>query len=373
MMLNQTVLVVDDEEDIVQLISYNLKKEGYNVLSAFDGVHAIELARQHQPDAVILDVMMPELNGFEVCRALRQDPATSALPIIFLTARALESDEIAGLELGADDYIQKPVSPRLLVARVRNHMMKKDRIAQRYEEMFDHLRESISSALPHEFRTALNGILGGTDILHGMLSDAELNIAVAREELCDLTVSVSQSGRRLQKIAENFLFYTQIQAVLTQPDELSRLRKAVVTDAAEVIHDIVSLNAGNAGRTADVELHLENAAIHITYESFHKVIFELIDNALKFSAIGTPVAVHARVCSEWLEIRVVDRGRGMDAEQIRRIGAYSQFHRNLHEQQGTGLGLILIKLLSQIFNGHFHIESQRNSGTTVVVRLPVAL
>lgn len=370
-MLNQTVLVVDDEEDIVQLISYNLKKEGYHVLSAFDGVQAIELARQHQPDAVILDIMMPELNGFEVCRVLRQDPVTSSLPIIFLTACALESDEIRGLELGADDYIQKPVSPRLLVARVRNHMMKKDRIAQRYEEMFDHLRESISSALPHEFRTALNGILGGTDILHGMLSDSDLNIAIAREELCDLTTSVSQSGRRLQKIAENFLFYTQIQAVLTQPDELIRLRREVVNDAAEVIHDLVALNARNAGRAADIELQLDNAAVGMSYESFNKVVFELIDNALKFSVAGTSILVQSAVRSDLYEIRVIDRGRGMDAGQIKSIGAYSQFHRNLHEQQGTGLGLILVKLLTQIFSGHFAIESALNTGTTVTVRLPL--
>lgn len=371
-MLNQTVLVVDDEEDIVQLISYNLKKEGYHVLSAFHGAQAIALARQHQPDAVILDIMMPEVNGFDVCRILRQDPATSSLPIIFLTARTLEADEIKGLELGADDYIQKPVSPRLLVARVRNHMMKKDRIAQMYEEMFDHLRESISSALPHEFRTALNGILGGTTILHDMLSDTELDMAGARDELCDLTASVSQSGRRLQKIAENFLFYTQIQAVLTQPDEIGRLRRDVVNDASEVIHDLVLLNARNAGRAADIALELDNAAVHITYESFHKIVFELIDNALKFSVAGTPITVATRVLNKNYEIRITDCGRGMDAEQIKRIGAYSQFHRNLHEQQGTGLGLILIKLLTQIFNGECCIESSPNNGTTVTVRLPLA-
>lgn len=373
MVLNQTVLVVDDEEDIVQLISYNLKKEGFHVLSAFHGAQAIDIARRHHPDAVVLDVMMPELNGFDVCRILRSDPATSNLPVIFLTARALEADEIRGLELGADDYIQKPVSPRLLVARVKTHVQKKERLAQQFEEKLETLRESISSALPHEFRTALNGILGGTDILHDMLEDPELDFAAIREELCDLTATVNQSGRRLQKIAENFLFYTQIQSVMTQPAEVSKLRKQTIHNAAEVIHDIATLYARNTGREADLRFELDDAALHITYESFNKIVSEVVENALKFSSGGSVVTITAYSEAEQYVLRVTDRGRGMDADQIGKIAAYHQFHRNVHEQQGAGLGLILIKQLTQIFNGTFCIESSLEHGTTVTIHLPKVL
>lgn len=372
MIVNQTVLVVDDEEDIVQLISYNLRKEGFHVLSAFHGAQAIEIARTHHPDAVVLDVMMPELNGFDVCRILRSDPATSNLPVIFLTARALESDEIFGLELGADDYIQKPVSPKLLVARVKTHVQKKERLAQQFEEKLENLRESISSALPHEFRTALNGILGGTDILHDMLEDPALDLADSRDELCDLTVTINQSGRRLQKIAENFLFYTQIQSVLTQPGEIAKLRKQTVHNSAEVIHDVATLYARNTGRENDVVFELEDATLHITYESFNKIVSEVVENALKFSSVGSPVHIRTRIDKDQYMLQVVDRGRGMEAEQIGKIAAYHQFHRNVHEQQGAGLGLILIKQLTQIFDGTFFIESSLEHGTTITIYLPKA-
>jgi two-component system alkaline phosphatase synthesis response regulator PhoP len=116
--VKKKVLVVDDERDIVDLLRYNLSKEGYDVIAAYNGKEALEKAAS-RPDLVILDVMMPVLDGFEVCKRLKSDPLTSQIPLVFLTASSSEVDEVLGLELGADDYIQKPISPRKLVARVR--------------------------------------------------------------------------------------------------------------------------------------------------------------------------------------------------------------------------------------------------------------
>ncbi len=117
--MKKTVLVVDDERDIVDLIRYNLQKEGYHVTAAYDGKEALEKALASPPDLVILDVMMPVMDGFDVCRKLRANPGTAGVPVMFLTARAGEVDEVVGLELGADDYILKPISPRKLVTRVK--------------------------------------------------------------------------------------------------------------------------------------------------------------------------------------------------------------------------------------------------------------
>ncbi len=115
----KTILVVDDEKDIVDLLKYNLKKEGYNVLTAANGKLALEQSR-HQPDLIILDVMMPEVNGLEVLKRLKGDQKTSFIPVIFLTAKGTELDEVIGLELGADDYIVKPISIPKLIARIKN-------------------------------------------------------------------------------------------------------------------------------------------------------------------------------------------------------------------------------------------------------------
>lgn len=118
--MDKKILVVDDEQDILDLISYNLSKEGYSVRTAADGAKGLEAARASRPDLVVLDVMMPGMDGFEVCKALRQDPQFAATAIMFLTAKSGEIDQILGLELGADDYLQKPISPRVMLARVKS-------------------------------------------------------------------------------------------------------------------------------------------------------------------------------------------------------------------------------------------------------------
>jgi len=125
--VKKRILVVDDERDIVDLVSYNLTKEGYKVVAAFNGKEALEKAAG--VDLVILDLMMPVLDGFATCKQLKAQPSTAEIPVIFLTARSGEVDEILGLELGADDYIQKPISTRKLVARVKAVFRRNDRQA----------------------------------------------------------------------------------------------------------------------------------------------------------------------------------------------------------------------------------------------------
>lgn len=113
------LLLVDDEQDILEFLTYNLRKEGYHVTSATNGDEALAIARREQPDLVLLDVMMPGLDGIEVCRELRQMPGMSDVLIAFLTARAEDYSHIAGFEAGADDYINKPIKPRVLISRIK--------------------------------------------------------------------------------------------------------------------------------------------------------------------------------------------------------------------------------------------------------------
>jgi two-component system alkaline phosphatase synthesis response regulator PhoP len=114
-----TILVIDDEKDLIELVRYNLEKEGYRVIGALDGESGVSQAVSEKPDLVIIDLMLPGIDGLEVCRQLRQKPQTSSIPILMLTAKTTESDRVVGLEMGADDYMTKPFSPRELTARVK--------------------------------------------------------------------------------------------------------------------------------------------------------------------------------------------------------------------------------------------------------------
>ena len=114
-----TILVIDDEKDLLELVRYNLEKEQFDAISATDGQSGLDIATRHRPDLIVLDLMMPGMDGLEVCRRLRADGRTGRIPLVMLTAKATEADRIVGLELGADDYVTKPFSPRELVARVK--------------------------------------------------------------------------------------------------------------------------------------------------------------------------------------------------------------------------------------------------------------
>jgi len=113
------ILVVDDEPEAVELVEFNLKQAGYTVTTAADGAEALKKARAQIPDLIVLDVMLPEMDGFEICKTLRLDPSTAKVPILMLTAKAAEIDRVLGLELGADDYLTKPFSPRELLLRIK--------------------------------------------------------------------------------------------------------------------------------------------------------------------------------------------------------------------------------------------------------------
>jgi DNA-binding response OmpR family regulator len=130
------ILVVDDEPDALEVIAFKLKEAGYTPLTAADGLRAVALVREERPALVVLDLMLPQLDGLEVCKLLRRDPATADIPIIMLTARAAEMDRIVGLELGADDYVTKPFSPRELVLRIKKVLAR----TQQADEPATHLR-----------------------------------------------------------------------------------------------------------------------------------------------------------------------------------------------------------------------------------------
>jgi two-component system alkaline phosphatase synthesis response regulator PhoP len=153
-MPKESILVVDDEEDILRLVEYHLSKEGYRVLRAMTGEDGLATARSETPDLIILDLMLPGLDGLDVCRILKRDSATSDIPIIMLTAKSEDADVVAGLEMGADDYVVKPFSPKVLVARVRAALRRTRTAPTGAEERVEIAGIAID---PGRFRVTVNG------------------------------------------------------------------------------------------------------------------------------------------------------------------------------------------------------------------------
>ncbi|HXJ84026.1 MAG TPA: response regulator transcription factor [Candidatus Methylomirabilis sp.] len=150
------ILVIEDERDVAELMRYNLAKEGYEVRLVSSGVDGIRQAREFRPEMILLDIMVPELNGWEVCRRLKQDPEMRSIPVIMVTGRAEEGDKVLGLEMGADDYVTKPFSPRELVARVRA-VIRRGKSAGISIDRAIHLRAGQLEIDRHRFEVTLQG------------------------------------------------------------------------------------------------------------------------------------------------------------------------------------------------------------------------
>jgi len=344
-----------------------LMDRGYAVIEADNGALGIEVARRELPDLILCDVRMERVDGYLTLATLREEPATASIPFILITGMADTAGMRHGMELGADDYLPKPFTIDGLYAAVDARLKKAQTTREEAEKKLSALRDNISLMLPHEMRTPLNGILGFGELLH---TGAE---SMAPEEIAEMGKAIYDSGKRLERLIENFLVYVQLEVAAGDPEKSGGLRGAKVADAGRVVEENAKAVAVEAGRLADLKLELAAVAAPISAEYLGKLTEELVQNACKFSKQGSPVSLALSKSPAGIALSFSDRGRGFSADQIARIGAYMQFDRRSHEQQGAGLGLIIAKRITELHGGTFTIASDAQHGTTVTVKLPLAV
>jgi signal transduction histidine kinase len=269
-----------------------------------------------------------------------------------------------GMELGADDYLPKPFTLEALYAAVEARLKKAQALRQAAEKNLADLRANISLMLPHEMRTPLNGILA-----YGEILAAEAG-TLPSKEVAEMGQVIYDSGKRLERLIENFLIYAQIEMLGADPQNLSALRSQAPTFAAELVSEHAKAQAQLAGRAADLLLELTDAPVAMSADYLAKIVDELVQNAFKFSLAGTLVTVRFAPGPQGLSMAVSNRGTGFSPDQASRIGAYMQFDRKLHEQQGLGLGLTIAKRLVELHGGTLTIQSDPGLSTTVTVHLP---
>ncbi|MBE9005681.1 response regulator [Fortiea sp. LEGE XX443] len=358
------ILVIEDDINVRQNIVDLLYAENFNVIIAENGYIGLQLAQAEIPDLVICDVMMPELDGYEVLKELRQNPKTAIIPLIFLTAKSEKTDFRKGMDLGADDYIIKPFSRTELLAAITCRLERQTAIYQQTQEKLDKLRNSITLSLPHELRTPLNGILGFSQLL---MEESELLDAESIKEMAEF---IHQSSQRLFLLIQKFLLYAELEIIATDPQRVKEVQSQSTDFPTLELADVITEIAKNSSREADIQIDFSPCHVNISTKKITKIIEELIDNALKFSPCGTPIKITAKVINHTFSLSVSDQGRGMSADQIAELGAYRQFERKLHEQQGSGLGLIIVKRLAELHGGKLKIESKPQEKTVVTVTLP---
>ncbi len=360
------VLVIDDEEWLREMIQLALRQKGYEVVEAENGEVGIEKAQKTLPDIILCDVNMGKVDGYLTLSSLRSQPATAAIPFILMTGLADNAGMRHGMELGADDYMPKPFTIEALYGAVEARLKKAQALRDEAEKKMADLRDNISLMLPHELRTPLNGILAYGEILS---TDAA---TLPPAEIAEMGQIIHESGKRLERLIENFLIYSQIELLGADPMRISALRKKQTASPRKIVEASASHQAELAGRKKDLVMDLTDKAVAISEEYLTKIVDELTHNAFKFSNAGTGIRISMSPTDKELTLSISDRGRGIHTEHIRKVGAYMQFDRKQHEQQGLGLGLIIAKRLTELHGGSLTIQSEMGTGTTVVEAAPLA-
>ncbi|MEG3929008.1 hybrid sensor histidine kinase/response regulator [Microcoleus sp. T3_D1] len=370
-----SILIVDDEPDNFDVIETLLSEQDYQLHYAASGQEAIASLDIFDPALILLDVMMPGIDGIEICRQIKAMPKWQAVPIIMVTALNRKSDLANCLSAGADDFISKPVNAIEMRARVHSMLRIKqqyDNIQNSYhiqeniiyvlESTLNELRGNLASSLSHELNTPLNGILATIGLLKDDIED--MDIAEIREMLG----WADESGRRLEKLTKKFLIYLELELSASRQH---KIESAQTLFSASAIEAELKYQAQSVNRSNDMLFTLEEAELALSERYLSTILHELIDNALKFSSPETTIKVSSQVVGEMLHLSVHDSGQGMTEEQIAKIGAFMQFERKSYEQQGTGIGLKIVQKIVELAGGEFSITSIYKKETTVHLTLPI--
>jgi two-component system sensor histidine kinase/response regulator len=293
-----------------------------------------------------------------VFNELQYDVILKDIPFIFLTSKATTINVREGMILGADDYITKPIDIDLLIASIKTRLTKATEKKRSEKEKRETLYYNISSVLPHELRTPLNGIIGLSSL---MKEDPELS----REEILEYAEGIYESGHRLLDTIQKFLYHTEVVLLLNDESKKDLLQREIIEFGSLMLYNQCKQVATKHCRLSDMEIYPNLFKAKISLNHFEIIISNILDNAFKFSKKGDPVLIKVVTDETFVHISVCDIGIGIDGMTKKNIEAFTQFNRDIMEQQGLGLGLITAIKLIAFYSGEISCSLNNEKGTCV--------
>ena len=357
----ENLLILENNEEFLQLVIKSVDQTRFYIDIAENLERCYELVIKLLPDLIICSEEIYSKESNEIFKKLRAESFISQIPIIFISPAGKKAHRNK-LDNGSSDFfIHRDFAPEELSILIDEAMEQTQKRKEDTEKRLNELRGSLSFSLPHEFFTPLNGILGFSDILLKEFDN------LPRHEIIEMLNYVKNDAARLKQLTENFLSFAQLDMISKDKKAVLALRKSYFINPKEIISTVSTQIANKYNRQDDLILELDDTAVRISEEYMKKLTQELIDNAFKFSDKNEPIIISLFSNDTSSMISVVDQGKGMTPEQISSIGAYMQFDRKIHEQQGSGLGLIIAKRIVELHGGEFKIESNVNENTKISI------
>lgn len=360
------LLIVDDVAQNIQIVASMLKSDQYRLSFALSGAVALQLIEQQSFDLILLDIQMPEMDGFAVCQQLKADERTRNIPVIFLTANASTDHTVHGFQLGAVDYITKPVEPMELRARVRTHLelkLARDQILEQNERLthLNHEKSELLRIVSHDLRTPLTVLSSGIDYLHQAIQADDHRV---NRRLNNMRIATE----RMEAIINHFLNRDAIQmGKRSFHPELFELSQIV---AKVLRHHHEWAASKQLKLLADIDGVFEMRSDRAALE---QILDNLLSNAIKFSPGSRKIWVRAFLQpDDQVVLEVEDQGPGFTREDqeflFSRSGRLSATPTS--GEESLGLGLTIVKRMVDLLNGHIHCVSEAGAGARFVITLP---
>ncbi len=364
------ILIVEDDAVLREFLRTLLIKEGYDVLVARDGCRALMKMSARRPDAIIADIMMPNMDGYTFYHAVREQPAWVSIPFIFLTAKDDHDDVMKGKALGAEDYITKPVAVEDLLIILRARLKRSLDIQQAVEVEAASLKEQIVNVLSHELRTPLTFISGYTDLALRDVSEWP------DMQFHEFLQGIKRGSDRLLKLVSDLMLVFEIDSgtVGRNFETGLILCEDITPRIAKVVADF-SPDAAQKGISLTYEAPQRNPPVRLNTLYFPDALGRLISNSIKFT-FGKEghVRVMVKATGDCVEIAVCDNGVGIAPEHMGLLfKPMHQFNRDKMEQQGLGIGLYIAQQLTHLHGGDISVTSTLNKGSTFTICLPVVV
>ncbi|GAB3905294.1 hypothetical protein GCM10028803_35950 [Larkinella knui] len=355
------ILLIEDETPIRDNVTTLLSLKGYEVSSAPNGREGISMAMLGKPDLILCDIMMPEMDGYQVLDAIRSNQSLATVPFIFLTAKTEDIDVRRGMISGADDYLTKPFTLDSLLLAIESRLQREALREADLQDRLDELRRTITSVSNHEYNTPLSGILGFVTLLMDHYNEFD------QEDSLSMLAMIKACGLRLKRSLDNLRLIEELQRI--QPATSSY---AFYTTGISMLDtDVLDQQIDKVNDRHDQEIHclidVDSAHIQLSETSLRIVLDELIDNAHKFSDGSRPIQITGRPENDQYRLTILNFGQRFNPEDIPRIAPYVQFDRKSYEQQGSGLGLSIVKKLLELNNSTLAIESLPTGETSVTI------
>lgn len=353
------VLIVDDEPKSVQFLGNLLRLRGYRISYATSGEKALSILNVISPDIILLDVILPDFNGFELCKKIKDTKNLKSIPVLFLTAQSELKDKVNGFQVGGVDYITKPYEEEEIIVRLNTHLQLKK--AKEDLETLNATKDKFFSIIAHDLRNPFSSISGFTQLMKTDYED------LSQDEIKLFINEINKTSRNTNELLEKLLSWANIQTnkIKYSPTQINL--KETVHNAALIYESEIKLKKINLLISVENDILISNDP-----NLLETAIRNVISNAINFSENNSKIEIYAKIKNDSVDLFIKDYGIGLSEEDLKKLFKIeiNSAQIGLNKNKGNGLGLIITKELLELCNCSIDVTSKIKHGTIVSIHIP---